>query len=218
MLTSRSTRTPKKLTLFGAGELRVIRVTTMKHSPILYVSGVLTIFALLIAGFVVFRSDHAITVFDNRIKILDHSISWGTYHEIYHGNPALGRAKAKLKYQLGLKFIGPVADAVSTGQEESLAFILRYSGDFPFDELDGLKAVLTNDKNVSKELQNTNTRNRSNLAITKCYLLPPDLLTSDDNFRIDFRVKSVSKPIAAWHVGEFNKYSKARAEQDWDGP
>ena len=166
----------------------------------------------LIIGYTRPWKDRQFSVYDNRFKILDYSISRGTSHSCYDGNPILGRMRAKLglrrqKFQDG----GATTIGVHT-PDESIAFILRYEGDFPFGELDGLRAVLTNDNNFSRELKSINMRvswrpdgsqlvTQCKQPFIRCYILH-EILASDDSFRIDFRLKSAADPIASWRVGD----------------
>ncbi|MHC4144783.1 MAG: hypothetical protein ACYSUD_08390 [Planctomycetota bacterium] len=115
--------------------------------------------------------------------------------------------RLKLQLQYGLKFWrGPALLCVAEGPE-SLVFLVRYKGDFPFEELDGLRAVLTNDKNISKELPGLPMREQARQTFIACYTLPKPP-TSDDSFRIDFRLKCADDLIASWRVGKLNKHNK----------
>ena len=97
----------------------------------------------------------------------------------------------------------------------SRVFFLRYRGDFSFEQLDRLKAVLTNDKNISEELacihmilQSTRINvSPGEHTFAKGYVLPW-LPTSNDAFRIDFRLKASDDPIASCRVGKLYKHNK----------
>jgi len=124
----------------------------------------------------------------------------------YHGNPTVGRVRAKLRNEFGLKFIGLSSTALDIGiggPGGRLAFV-RYKGNFPVEELDGLKAVLTNGKNISTELDGYGARVQDQ-GFIRCYHLP-SRMRSDYPIRIDFKLKSANEPIASWRVGELNAH------------
>jgi hypothetical protein len=178
----------------------------MRRKTRLCASGMLLVCIVMIIGCFVLWPDRNVTVYDDNFKILDYSISKGTTHTVYQGNQTVGRMRTKLKHQFGLKFIGD-SPASLIKLPESRAFLLRYRGIFSLEELDGLKAVLTNDKDISKELTCINMRAQVEQTFVRCYILPR-LPTSNDSFRIDLRLKSADDPIASWRVGELYRHNE----------
>jgi hypothetical protein len=104
-----------------------------------------------------------------------------------------------------MKFIDQPWKAV-IGGTESHALLLRYEGDFPFEELEDLRAVLTNDKNISKELTGINMATTADRTFARGYILPW-LSTSEDSFRIELRLKSADDPIASCRVGKLYRHN-----------
>ncbi|UCE46604.1 MAG: hypothetical protein JSW47_13395 [Phycisphaerales bacterium] len=179
----------------------------MKRKAKLYASWLFLVCILIIVGYFALCTDRNLTVYDDNFKILNCTISTGTSHIIYSGNQTVGRIRAMLRHRFGLKFISlpPVPSMIRA--RKSRAFILRYEGDFPFEELDGLRAVLTNDKNISKELTGINMAAKAEQTFVRCYILPA-LPTSYDSFRIDLRLKSADDPIASWRVGQLYRRNR----------
>jgi hypothetical protein len=179
----------------------------MRRKTLLYISGVLVVSIVTITGYFAFWTDRNVTVYDNRFKVLEYVISRGTTHTIYIGNQTVGRMRAMLKKRLGLKFINlpPTVMTIGPGNFESLVFFMFYEGDFPFKELNGLRAVLTNDKNICKELSGGNLFIQSEQIFSGCYFLPA-LPASDDSFRIEFKLYSGGDPIASIRVGKIYRH------------
>jgi hypothetical protein len=184
--------------------LDVAQSVRMKRKTKLYGSGVLVAcIVVTIVGYFALWADRGFTVYDDRFKILDYVISRGTTHTIYRGNQTAGRIRAMLKNRLGLKFINLPPAAMTQGPKnlESLVFLMNYSGNFPLDELDDLTVVLTNDKNIYKELPGGNLFVQSEQIFSGCYFLPA-LPASEDSFRIELRLTSADAPIASWRLGK----------------
>lgn len=181
----------------------------MRRKTILYASGALVVCIVTIIGYFAFWTDKNVTVYDDRFKILDYLISKGTTHTIYKGNQTVGRVKAMLKNRLGLKFINIPPSAMSIGPKnlESRELLMFYEGDFPFKELNGLTAVLTNDKNIYKELSGGNMFIQAEQTFFGCYMLPA-LPVSDDSFRIELRLYPSNDTIASFRVGKLYKHYK----------
>lgn len=177
----------------------------MRRKNILYASGVVVVFVVIIAGYFAFLMDK-VTVYDDNFKILDYMISTGTTHTLYDGNQTVGRAKDILKNRLGLSFINlPPVYVMRTPKIR--AFLVRYEGDFPYEELNGLTAVLTNGKNISKELPGGNMAAPGETTFVGSYIIPV-LPASDDSFRIDLRLKSADVPVASFRVGRLYRHSR----------
>jgi hypothetical protein len=179
----------------------------MRRKTLLYISGVLVVCIVIITCYFAFRPDKNITVCDDRFKVLDYVMSRGTTHSIYMGNQTAGRIRAMLKNRLGLKFINlpPAVMTIGPGNFESLVFFIFYEGDFPFKELNGLRAVLTNDKDIYKELGGGNLFIQPEQTFSGCYFLPV-LPASDDSFRIEFKLYSPGEPIASIRLGKIYRY------------
>ena len=187
----------------------VVRVDGMRRKTILYASGVLLVCIVIITCYFAFRPDKNVTVYDDRFKVLDYVISRGMNHTIYKGNQTVGRVRAMLKNRLGLKFINIPAAAMTIGPKnlETRELLVLYKGDFPFEELNGLTAVLTNDKNIYKELPGGNLFIQAEQIFFGGYMLPV-LPVSDDSFRIELRLYSSDDPIASFRVGKLYKHYK----------
>jgi len=178
----------------------------MRRKTVLYASGVLVVCIVIITGYLVFLMDKNVTVYDDNFKILDYIISTGTTHTLYDGNQTVGRAKDILKNRLGLSFINlPTTTVMKTPKIR--AFLVRYEGDFPYEELNGLTAVLTNGKNISKELPGGNMAAPDETTFVGSYIIPV-LPASDDSFRIDLRLKSADVPVASFRVGKLYRHSR----------
>jgi len=181
----------------------------MRRKTILYASGVLIVGIVTITGYFAFWTDQNVTVYDDRFKILEYVMSRGTTHTIYYGNQTAGRIRAMLKDRLGLKFINIPAAAATIGPKnlETRELLVLYEGDFSFKELNGLTAVLTNDKNIYKELPGGNMFIQADQIFFGGYMLPA-LPLSDDSFRIELRLYSSGDPIASFRVGKLYKHYK----------
>ncbi len=194
---------------YGHARKRLMRnvgqIVAMRHKTKAYASGLLILCIVMSIGYFAPLTNRNVTVHDNGFEILDCFFSKGMT-PIYRGNQTVGRMRAKLNRQLGLKFIG-LSQAIMTGTPEIHVVVLRYKGDFPFEELDGLRAVLTNGKNISKELPGVNVPRQAEQMLVGLYILPK-LPTSDDSFRIDFKLKSTGDPIASWRVGKLYQRNK----------
>jgi hypothetical protein len=143
---------------------------------------------VMIVAYFMLWTDRKLTEYGDNFNILDYNIPRGTTLTIYHGNQNVGRTRDMLRQRFGMKFINQ-PHASTIGASEGHALLLRYEGDFPFDELEELRAVLTNDKNISKELMGINMSVRAKRIFVRGCLLP-GLPTSEDSFRIELRLKS----------------------------
>ena len=178
----------------------------MRRKNILYASGVFFVCIVMMIGYFAFLTDKNVTVYDDNFKILDYIISTGTTHTIYNGNQTVGRVRAILKNRLGLNFINlPPAAVMKTPKIR--AFLVRYEVYFPLEELDGLTAVLTNGKNISKELPGGNMPFPAEPTFVGYYIIPA-LPMSDDSFRIDLRLKSADDPVASFRVGKIYRHNR----------
>lgn len=176
---------------------------TMRRKTKVYISGLSVICFLLVVGYFAFWRDTNVTVYDDNFKILDYRISIGRNHTFYDGNQTLGRIKTRLKSALGLKFIDPPRTILRTAPENLVLFV-RYKGDLPFKELDGLAPVVRNDEDFFVQMQGKNKYDRDRQMFTGCFisLKVPD---NDDSLRVDFYLSSeYEKPIATLRVGELN--------------
>ena len=184
-------------------------IVAMRRKTILYASGLLVVCIVTILGCFAFYMDKNVTVYDDRFKILDYLISRGKTHTIYKGNQTVGRVRAMLNNRLGLKFINipPSAMTKGPGNIESMVFFMFYEGDFPFKELNGLTAVLTNEKDICKELPGGNMFIQAEQTFSGCYFLPA-LPASNDSFRIELRLNCSDDPIASLRVGKLYKHDK----------
>ena len=179
----------------------------MRRKTILYVLMALVVCIVIITCYFTFRPDKNITVYDDRFKVLDYVISRGTTHTIYMGNQTAGRIRTMLKKRLGLKFINapPAVMSIGPGNFESLVFFMFYEGDFPFKELNGLRAVLTNDKDICKELGGGNLFIQPEQRFSGCYFLPV-LPANDDSFRIELKLYSPGEPVVSIRLGKLYRH------------
>jgi hypothetical protein len=160
----------------------------------------------MIVAYFTLWTDRKLTLYDDNFKILDYSITRGSRHTIYHGNQNLGRTKDMLRKRLGFKFINQPHMSVIAAPEGH-ALLLRYEGDFPFEELMELRAVLTNDKNISKELFGINMAFSTKQIFIKGFLLP-GLPESEDSFRIELKLESADDPVACLNIGKLYKHNR----------
>ena len=187
--------------------LDVMQVVAMKRKTKLYGSGVLVAcIVVTIVGYFALWADRGFTVYDDRFNILDYGISAGMIHTMYHGNQTAGRMRATLRDRFGLKFVD-LPPAVRIVSPRSRTFLLRYTGDFPFDELKDLRVTLTNDKGISKELVGWNVPDQTKQTFVGGCIIP-GLPVSEDSFRIELRLKSSHDPIASWRVGKLYRNNK----------
>jgi len=157
-----------------------------------------------------FRADRNITAYDNNFQVLGYSLSnIGTTHTVYNGSQTGGRVRAQLHRKYGLKFVGLSPSTTVTVHPESHVLLLRYRGDLPFEELDGLSALLrTDNKEVFHQLQGANRYDRAKKVFTKRWLLP-QVATRDNSLRIDFYLSSeYAKPIATLRVRELIRHNQ----------
>jgi hypothetical protein len=163
----------------------------------------------MIFGYLALWPDRNVTVYSEGFEVLDYSISEGVdstvnkanVHTFYRGNAAVGRVRAKLKHKFGLKFIRESPTYMAFTPSGGLRiFLLHYRGEFPFEELDDLRAVLTNGKEIFIELGAMKINALDENTLMRGYLLPV-LPASDDSFRIDFKLKSADDPIASCRLG-----------------
>ncbi len=181
-----------------------MRIVTVKRKTRLYLSGVLLVCIVMVVGYFTLWRGRNFTVYDDKFKMLEYCISEGTTHTIYEGNQTVGCLRAGLRNRFGLKFVGPSSTAMLNSPRNRV-LLLRYRGDFPSQELDDLRATLANGKDISIELAGMSVRLPSEQAYTRCYILTR-LPTSDDSFRIDFRLKSANDPVASLRVGKLYKH------------
>jgi hypothetical protein len=185
----------------------VVWIDAMRRKTLLYISGVLVVCIVTITCYFAFWTDKNVTVYDDHFKVLDYVISRGMNHTIYKGNQTTGRIRAMLKNRLGLKFINapPAVMTIGPGNFESLVFFMFYEGDFPFKELNGLRAVLTNDKDIYKELGGGNLFIQPEQTFSGCYFLPA-LPASDDSFRIELKLYSPGEPVVSIRLGKIYRH------------
>ena len=186
--------------------LVVMQSVTMKRKTTIYGSGVLLACVVMIVGGFALWTDRDLTIYDDRFKILDYDISAGTDHTMYFGNQTVGRVRDTMRNRLGFKFVDPSPFAMLSSSRSRM-FLLRYTGDFPLEELKDLKVTLTNDKDFSKELVGLSAPDQAKQIFVGGYLLP-GLPTSEDSFRIELRLKSADDPIASWRVGKLYRHNK----------
>ena len=155
----------------------------------------------LIIGWMARDSARDVTIYDGRFKILFNSVSQGRIHTVHNGSQIEGRVRAKLNRLFGLK-LAKLSPIVAGGGNDGLAFLMRYAGDFPYEELHGLKALITNEKDISRDLGLGIWRyDQKKQTFIKCYGLSP-VPTSQGPYRIILTLKSAQEPIAEWRVGE----------------
>jgi hypothetical protein len=176
-----------------------VQAVTVRHKRRLCASVVLVVCIGITIGYFTLWKGRNVTVYDDNFRILDCSISSGTTHMISHGNQTVGHIKYKLWRRFGLNFRG-LPLVVRIGAPKCRVLLLRYEGDLPFAELDGLRAVLTNGKNISRELAGRNVPDRAEQTLIAYYILPA-LPTSEDSFRIDLKLKSADDPVASYRIG-----------------
>jgi hypothetical protein len=183
-----------------------MQIVTMRRKIKLYASWMLLVCIVMIVGYFVLWKDRNLKVYDDNFKILHYSISRGTIHTMYQGNQTVGRIRDMLRQRFGMKFIGQ-SNAAMIHAPEGRALLLRYEGDFPIEELEDLRAVLRNDKNISKKLMGINMTAPNERTFVRGYLLPW-LSMSEDSFRIELRLKSADDPIACWNVGKLYRHNR----------
>jgi hypothetical protein len=160
-----------------------------------------------IAGYFALWRDASITVYDDRFEILDYHMSIGMNHKFYEGNQTLGRIKDRLRSSFGLKFTNLSGTTVDMNPDGFFLFV-RYTGDFPFKDLDGLAAVLRNDDTFFDQMPGRHTYNRDKQIFTGSFGLP-NVPKNDESLRIDFYLSSeYDEPIATLKVGELKKHKK----------
>lgn len=174
----------------------------MKWTKKSYAASLLVVSILLLAGWLVRRSDSTVIVYDARFRVYDHRTSKAKTHTIYSGNQTDGFLRTELKHRLGLNVEQVPSLQMGLGQE-SFAFLVRYGGKFPFEELDGLRAVLTNDDDLHMELQGIRSYDRERETFIRCYALEY-APTNPGSYRLVLMLKSHDEPVAEWQLGELN--------------
>lgn len=155
----------------------------------------------LIIAWIARDSAHDVTIYDDRFEIMFNSVSKGRRHTVYNGNQLLGHIRDKLSHQfsLSLPTLSPISVALDN---EHLALLIRYAGDFPYEELHGLRALLTNGKDFSRDLGLGVWRyDKDKRTFIKCYSLSATP-TNQGPYRIVFALRSAKEPIAEWRVGD----------------
>jgi len=194
------------------------RIPNCKLRSRLYASCVLLVCGVIVIGYFVLWGDRNFTVYNDNFKVLDYGISEGEdqtvnrgkVHKFYQGNATVGRVRAKLKHKFGLKFIRESPTYMAFTPSGGLRiFLLHYRGEFPFEELDDLRAVLTNGKEIFIELGAMKINALDENTLMRGYLLPV-LPASNDSFRIDFKLKSADDPIASCRVGRLYRRNVGR--------
>lgn len=82
-----------------------------------------------------------VNVLDSRFRVQTAKISKGTNHTIYLGHQLEGRLRDWLR-GVGIK-VAPVRQDTTTTQTETCAFMIRYTGDLPHDDLCEVRAALS---------------------------------------------------------------------------
>jgi len=184
----------------------------MKRKTIVCASVLLAVCTVLIVGYFALWRDTSVTVYNDTFKILDYHMSFGMYHKFSDGNQTIDRIKNRIKNRLkstfGLKFTDPPRLLFTVTGPESLVLYVRYTGDLPFDELDGLEAIVRNDEDFFREMGDGNRYDRDKQIFQGCFV-SGNLPENDGSLRIDFYLSSdYDEPIASLKVGELNKYNK----------
>lgn len=180
----------------------------MNRKRKVYVSILLLVCMAIIVEYYVLWRDTNIKIYDDRFKILDYHMSFGMYHKFNVGNQTINRIKNRLNSTFGLKFIDSPRLLFTVTGPESLVLHVRYTGDLPFDELDGLGAIIRNDEDFSREMGDGNRYDRDKQIFQGCFV-SGNLPENDDSLRVDFYLSSeYDKPIASLKVGDLSKLNK----------
>ena len=150
----------------------MMRATVQTRSQLVAAIGALLICMALIIGWIARDSGHDVTIYDDRFEILFNSVSEGKMHTVHNGNQLLGRVRDKLSQQFGLSLptLSPISVALDN---EHLALLIRYAGDLPYEDLHGLRALLTNGKDFSRDLGLGIWRyDQDKHTFIRCYGLP----------------------------------------------
>lgn len=179
----------------------------MRRKTKVHALGLLVVCVVMIIGYVALWAGRGITVYDDDFEILECSISRGTRHIVYSGNQTVGRIRDKLSKRFGLKFLRSSSPVSMVATPECLVLLVRYRGDLPFKELDGLGAMLTNSGDISMELAGINSYDKKSRTFIGWYIVPRSP-ANNDSMRIDFYLSSVyDKPVATWKVGKLLKHN-----------
>lgn len=85
--------------------------------------------------------------------------------------------------------------------------ILRYKGDFPNEDLDGLAAVLTDGGDIFVHQEGTSEYDEAMKVFTGQFVFPQVPMNSKP-LRIDFYLNSeYEKPIASWRIGKLYRHN-----------
>ena len=187
-----------------------MQIVTMRRKTKVCASGLALVCIVMIVGYFAVWADRNVSVYDDNFKILECSISRGKSHAFYSGSQTVGCIRDKLSNQFGLKFLGPSSIMRMTMTSDALVFFVRYKGDFPFEELDALQAVLTNGKDIFEQLPGPKNYDQTRRTFTRFYMTDK-LRASDEPLRIDFYLNfDYDKPVATWRVGELLKHNKGQ--------
>ena len=106
---------------------------------------------LSVVALVTPRSGLPVTVLDQRLRVLTAKISHGTTHEVFFGRWHEGDLREQL-HRWGLK-VQRFGGVRCITEKDSYAFVLRYTGRFTRNELDGVKAEIVDDSGAASPLQ-----------------------------------------------------------------
>ena len=177
-----------------------MRATVQTRSQLAAAIGALLVCMALIIGWIARAPAHDVIIYDDRFEILFNSVSEGKMHTVYNGNQLLGRIRDTLShhFSLSLPTLSPISVAMDN---EHLAFLIRYAGDLPYEDLHGLRALLTNGKEFSRDLGLGVWRyDEDKHTFIRCYGLSA-IPTNQGPYRIVFALESAKEPIAEWRVG-----------------
>ena len=139
-------------------------------------------------------------VHDPRFQVLSIAISRATNHVIYPGNQLEGRFRYWIASKLGLDVAERPILQLSTGSAASRALLVRYRGDLPFRELDGLNAVISSDDGSTLQTSGSRFFDKDSNSFYTSFLVlgSPGATTS---YHVQFTIPSHEQPVATWFIG-----------------
>ena len=141
-----------------------------------------------------------VTQLDTRFEVLHFKISRGTNHGIYEGNQLEGQVRSGLRC-LGLNVKGLPQSVARTGRD-SVAVMIRYTGDFAHQDLQNLKAELRDESGYPLRLRwLSGSCDQKTSRYTGIWAVDSDLLHSG-TYYLRLRLPANDTCLASIRVGK----------------
>ncbi len=139
-------------------------------------------------------------IHDSRLQVLSRRISRSTNHVMYPGNQLEGQFKHWIDSKLGLGIGDPPLLQMSAPSPASRALLIHYRGEFPFDELDNLTALVRSEDGSSLMTVGSRFFDRDSKSFYKNFLVLGTPV-AEASYTVEFTLPSREKPVATWFIG-----------------